>query len=215
MKTTKKVLLGLFLLSFTTLMHAQNAQAKSIIEKTIAKFNQAAVKADFELVIHDTKAQKKDIYRGEFILKGDKFKTILPAAHTYYDGKTEYIHLVKNNEVTVITPTKEELQEINPAFILINSTKKSTIQFSADEKANSPYHLIDIFPYYNDKKPYYKAIATINKKTFELVSIKVLSKNGIHSTLTISKFQSRLSYDDSSFTFNFKANPKVVINDLR
>jgi hypothetical protein len=191
-------------------------QAKAVVEKTIATFRKATVKIAFSLTMEDTKTKKKDLIKGDFVLKGDKFKITLPMAHTYYDGKTEYVHLLKSNEVSVSTPTKEEIQDLNPAFVLINSTKKSTIQFSVDDKANLPYYTIDIFPYYGDKKPYYKAIAKIDRKTFNLISIKILSQNGIHTLLQVNRFESGLTtFPDAFFVFDFKANPKAIMNDLR
>ncbi len=223
MKTTRKITFFVCIfLSTTTLLNAQkqgsltDAQAKAVVEKTIATLRKATVKIAFSLTMEDTKTKQKDLIKGTFVLKGDKFKITLPQTHTYYDGKTEYVHLLKSNEVSVSTPTKDEIQELNPAFVLINSTQKSTIQFSTDDKASLPYYTIDIFPYYGDKKPYYKAIAQIDRKTFNLISIKILSQNGIHTLLKVDKFESGLTtFPDTSFMFDFKANPKAIMNDLR
>lgn len=213
----KKLLLLIFsLLFFVTVLNAQSdPKAKLVLDKASAKFKKAPTKLNFTMTITDTKSEKKDKITGDVVFKDSKFKLMVPKVTTYFDGKTQYVYMPKNNEVSLTTPSKQDLQEINPTLIISSYTKNNSIQFSLDNKPELSYHIIDVFPDFKLKKSYYKSILKIDKKTLGLISIKVLSQNGVHTLFQINETDTKKAYDDSFFVFDFKANPKVSVNDLR
>lgn len=210
------LILPIILLFSSFLVVAQDdAKARAILDKVSGKYKESVSKIDFTLTLEDTKTEKKEVIKGDVVMKGKKFRLMVPKVNTYYDGKSQYVYMLKNNEVSISTPTLQELQGINPALILTSYTKQSTVQFSLDNKPELPYNIIDVFPDFKAKKGYYKAIVRVDKKTFNLISMKVLSQSGVHTLFQVIKFEPKLKYDDSFFVFDFKSNPKVIINDLR
>jgi len=205
----------LLLFSLTLLVAQDDAKARAILDKTSEKYKQTTCKIEFNLTLEDTKSEKKDMIKGDVVIKDKKFKLTVPKVQTYFDGKTQYVYMPKNNEVSISTPSLQELQDSNPALILTSYTKHSTIRFSLDNKSNLPYHVIDVFPDYKSKKGYYKVIIKIDKKTNNLLSMHVLSQNGVHTLFEVTNFEKDLKYDDSFFVFDLKSNPKVIQNDLR
>lgn len=205
----------LLFLSATCAFSQDDAKARAILDNTSKQYKQSISKIDFSLTIEDTKSEKKQSIKGSVVMKDKKFKLTVPTVHTYYDGTTQYVHMIKSKEVSLTTPSIKDLQDVNPAYILTSYTKQSTVQFSLDNKPGLSYHVIDVFPDYTAKKDYYKVIVHIDKKTNNLMLIRVLNRNGIHSLLKVLNNQTNLTFDDSFFVFDFKSNPKVIINDLR
>ncbi len=191
-----------------------DSKAKLILDKASDKIKQQAMKINFSLLIEDTKTSKKETIKGDVIMKGQKFRLAVPMSQTYYNGKDQYIYVPKNNEVSISTPTKKELQEVNPAYLLMSYASDATVQFSKDNAASNSFYTIDVFPDHKMRKEYFKAIVKIDKKTLNLKSIKVLNKNGVHSSFFVEKIERR-AYEDAFFTFYSKSHPNVIVNDLR
>lgn len=213
----KRFLISIFSISiFLFSLNAQtDKRAKAILDKASVRFKKEPAKVNFTMTIDDTKSEKKQIIKGDVIFKGDKFKLMVPKVTTYFDGKNQYVFMPKNSEVSISIPSKEDLENVNPAMILSSYTKNSSVQFSLDNAKDLPYHIIDVFPDFKLKKSYYKSIIKINKKTLELISVKVLTQSGVHTLFQVNSIDTKLKYDDSFFVFDFKANPKVILNDLR
>lgn len=214
MKRNILFILSVFVFAFS-LSAQTDKKAKLILDNASAKFKKTPAKVNFTMLIEDTKSEKKEKIQGDVIFKADKFKLTVPKVVSYFDGKTQYVFTPKNNEVSVSTPTKQELEEVNPAMILSTYSKNASVQFSLDNKKELTYHIIDVFPDFKLKKSYYKSIIKINKKTLDLVSVKVLTQSGVHTLFQVNSIDTKGKYDDSFFVFDFKANPKVLLNDLR
>lgn len=214
MKSKILLLISLSLFCLSSIAQS-DPKAKAILDKTVKQMQGAATKSSFELLLVDTKTEKKETVKGEVYMKGKKFKVVVPSVHTYFDGKSQYVHVLKNKEVTITTPTKDELAETNPAYFLSSYSVKSSIQFSQDNKPNFTYHIIDIFPDFAAKKDYFKVTVLIDKKTSSLMSVKVFSRNGVQSTIKLTKLDFAQKLDDTFFVFDFVKNPKIIKNDLR
>ena len=51
---------------------------------------------------------------GTISVKGNKFHASTPLATIWFDGKTQWTYMKKNDEVNVTNPTEAQLQAINP-----------------------------------------------------------------------------------------------------
>ena len=92
----------------------QQSQAKVILDKTAEAFRKAGgVKADFT-VKAVTNGLVEGAENGTIQLKGEKFVLKTSDIITWFDGKTQWSYVTKNDEVNVSNPTQEELQQINP-----------------------------------------------------------------------------------------------------
>jgi outer membrane lipoprotein-sorting protein len=198
---------------FTSLLFAQNdPQARAIIDKASASLRQNTVHVAFNLLVEDLKAEKTQTLKGDLLMKSNKFKLKVGEVETFFDGKTEWVYVPKNKEVSVSEPDPKELQEINPTLLLSGYSKKAIIQFGK-EKSETSYS-IDIFPE-EKKKPFFKINVVLNKKTQQLISIKMFGRNSMNTTLQVTKYEQGVNIEDTSFVFDVKKHPGVNVNDLR
>ena len=189
-------------------------KAKSILDKTTENIKKVSVKVEFTLLVDDLKDKKKTTHKGELLMKGNKFVLKVANMETYFDGKTQWVYVPQDNEVNISNPDKEELQEINPTMLLSEyNNKTALILFDEEYKESSPTYSINIFPE-DKKKPFFKINVVINKKTLQLVSIKMFNRDAINTTLTINKYQ-QIALEDAAFVFNVKKYKGIILNDLR
>lgn len=106
------------LLSLPVIAQQQQSQAKAVLEKTAEAFKKAGgVRADFTLkAVNDGHLEGRE--NGIIQLKGEKFMLKTSETTTWFDGKTQWSYMVRNDEVNVSNPTQEELQQINPYTFL-------------------------------------------------------------------------------------------------
>lgn len=106
------------LLSLPVIAQQQQSQAKVILDKTAEAFRKAGgVKADFT-VKAVANGLVEGAENGTIQLKGEKFVLKTSDIITWFDGKTQWSYVTKNDEVNVSNPTQEELQQINPYTFL-------------------------------------------------------------------------------------------------
>ena len=144
---------------------------------------------------------------GTIAVKGKKFQATTPQATIWFDGKTQWTYLKKNDEVNVANPTEAELAAINPYNFIYMYQKgyKYTM-----EKKNGSFivHLTA-----TDKRSIQEMYITINSKSHIPSQIRMRQQKG-WTTIDISGFkQSKLS--DGMFRFNSKDFPNAEVIDLR
>ncbi len=217
-----KKLLFIFLFSIgSSYVMAQNEvavdpQAKKILDASysaVANYTNG-FKADFSLTIENEKTEKNTVMNGLILMKGEKFKLQLPDMETYYNGKVEYVYMIKEKEVNVSEPKKDDLQEINP-LMLLNSYKKNYKMklIGTSEKNGKTFDVVNLYP--NDRsKPYSIVTIMIDTNSKLPYFIKTKGKNGINMMVEISNHKKE-NLQDESFVFNEKNHPGVEVIDLR
>ena len=176
--------------------------AKQVLDKTAAVVAaKSGAKASFSIEGDQMNAS------GTIAIKGKKFHATTPQATIWFDGKTQWTYLKKNDEVNVANPTESELAAINPYNFIYMYQKgyKYTM-----EKKNGSFivHLTG-----SDKRGIQEMYITIHQKTYIPSQIRMRQQKG-WTTITISGFkQSKLS--DGMFRFNSKDFPNAEVIDLR
>ena len=133
----------LILIGFTGKAQAQDAQA--ILDKAAQMYEQSnGIKANF--AIHSVVPQQNisESFEGIIEMKGDKFKLETPDMITWYDGQTQWVYVMRNEEVNVSTPSGDELQLTNPAVLLRQYKKGFSVQYkgtSTTRQAKSAYDI--------------------------------------------------------------------------
>ena len=101
--------------------------AKQVLDKTAATISsKSGIKANFTI-----SGNKYGNVSGTIAVKGRKFQATTPMAVMWFDGKTQWTYMKKNDEVNVSNPTEAQLQAINPYnfinhFWTITATYAST-----------------------------------------------------------------------------------------
>ena len=181
---------------------AYGQSAKQVLDKTAAVVAaKSGAKASFTI-----KGEQFNT-SGTIAVKGKKFQATTPQATIWFDGKTQWTYLKKNDEVNVANPTESELAAINPYNFIYMYQKgyKYTM-----EKKNGSFivHLTA-----TDKRSIQEMYITINSKSHIPSQIRMRQQKG-WTTIDISGFkQSKLS--DGMFRFNSKDFPNAEVIDLR
>lgn len=198
----KKTTLILSLLLIAAMAGAQTA--RSVLDKAAQMLsNKEGVTANFTM----TNSQQQKI-SGTVSVKGIKLFAKTPVGIIWFDGKTQWTYLTKNEEVNVTTPTQAQLQTINP-YTFINMYRdgyKYTMSQSAGE---FKVHLTASDP----KRKIQEMFINVDKKSYAPTQVKLLQgKKWTQFDISGVKQQ---KLNDSMFRFNSKDFPNAEVIDLR
>ena len=196
------VILLSFIICHLSFSFAYGQSAKQVLDKTAAVVAaKSGAKASFTIKGDQMNAS------GTIAIKGRKFQASTPQATIWFDGKTQWTYLKKNDEVNVANPTEAELAAINP-YNFIYMYKKG-YKYTMEKKNGSfIVHLTA-----TNKRSIQEMYITINPKSYIPSQIRMRQQKG-WTTITISGFkQSKLS--DGLFRFNSKDFPNAEVIDLR
>ena len=200
----KSFIITLLLALVSTLSFGQNAsQARSILDKAASVIGRkGGATANFST------SGKYGNSSGTIAIKGNKFRATTPDAIVWYDGKTEWTYIKKNEEVNVSTPTEAQQQAMNPyKFITIykNGFNLSMTSTASDHNI----HLVA----QNQSRTIKEMYIIVDKRTNLPKQVKMRQQNG-WSTINISNFKA-VNQSDATFRFNSKDFPHAEVIDLR
>ena len=172
------------------------------MDKTAAAVsNKSGVTASFTL----KGGQMSD--NGTISIKGRMFQVTTPDAIIWFDGKTQWTYMKKNDEVNIANPTEAEIQAINP-YNFIYMYKKGYSYTMEKKGGNYEVHLQQ-----TQKKGLREMYIVINAKTYIPSQIRIHHKKG-WNTIDIRDFK-KANLSDSMFRFNSKDFPNAEVIDLR
>ena len=145
---------------------------------------------------------------GTIVIKGNKFNARTSQMTVWYNGKTQWTYMKKNNEVNVSTPTQAQQQMMNP-YTFVNIYKTGYNMTATTTGSNDEVHLVA----QTQNKSITEMYITINRKTGVPSKVKMKHK-GKWSTITVSNFSPK-NLSDAIFTFNSKDYPTAEVIDLR
>ena len=190
--------------SVQSMAQSNPAQARAILDKTSKVIgHKSGVSAAFTLNNSTT-----GNVSGTIAVKGGKFNARTPQAIVWFNGKTQWTYMKKNNEVNVSTPTAAQQQMMNP-YTFINVYKTGYKMSSTKAGGSYEVHLVA----QNQKRSIQEMYVTVNSKTYVPSRVK-MKHNGRWYTVTISNFSAK-KLPDSLFTFNSKDYPSAEVIDLR
>ena len=190
--------------SVQSMAQSNPAQARAILDKTSKVIgHKSGVSASFTLNNPTT-----GNVSGTIAVKGGKFNARTPQAIVWFNGKTQWTYMKKNNEVNISIPTQAQQQMMNP-YTLINVYKTGYKMSSTKAGGSYEVHLVA----QNQKRSIQEMYVTVNSKTYVPSRVK-MKHNGRWYTVTISNFSAK-KLPDSLFAFNSKDYPSAEVIDLR
>lgn len=217
MKKLFFILLSVFvpIIAFSQYSESVDPKAKSLLDKAVAVMeNKKGMEVQFKIDVLNTRSNKSESFNGDVLLKGEKFKLSLQGVNTYFDGKVQSVHMVKEKEVTISAPEKEDLKDVNPLLLM----KSYKTDFKMRYMGASTYEgklceEVELYP--NDLNSDYSIIHLMfEKKSMMLQSITLRGKGGIHTHFEVVKATPK-DLNDAEFTFDTKKFPDVEVVDLR
>ncbi len=198
----KKSLLTIIALTFSFLVSAQTA--KEVLDKCAAVVSSKdGIQANFTM----TSAQYGNA-SGSISVKGQMVCATTAAASLWFDGKTLWTYMSKNDEVSVTTPGESRLQSLNP-YNFINLYKQGYKYALTKGNKTFVVHLTAK----EAKRNVQEMFITVDKINYNPIEVKLLQKQK-WTTFTISGLKT-VKLADSTFRFNSKDFPTAEVIDLR
>lgn len=194
----------LFVCGTTAMAQNNAAKARAILDKTAKVVGRAGgASASFTMSSAST-----GTISGTIAVKGRKFNARTQQAIVWFDGKTQWTYMRKNNEVNVSTPTAAQQQMMNP-YTFINIYKSGYKLATQASGSNNHVHLVA----QNRKLSIQEMYITVNSKTYVPSMVKMKHGNKWY-TISISKFAAK-NQPNSAFVFNSKDYPSAEVIDIR
>ena len=198
----KKLVLFLSILVFGSSI-AMAETAKEVLDKCAATLNtKEGLKADFTM-----SSAQYGAASGTIAVKGRMFHATTSVAAMWFDGKTQWTYMKKNDEVNVTNPTEAQLQTINP-YNFINLYKNGYKYTMTTADNAYIVHLTS-----TGKKQISEMFITVDKKSYQPTEVKLLQGKK-WTTFTISNLK-KVPMSDTSFKFSSKDYPTAEVIDLR
>lgn len=201
----KVLIISAFLLSAVCIYAAQSDDA-SLIRQCAAKIKSAP-----SLNVSYTVTADGNTAGGVLVLQGDMFTISSPGMVSWYDGKTQWTYSSQIGEVNIITPTPEELQQINPLAIVKSFSSGYTTQLLKSPAGKSIVRLTSK----NAKSDITSADITIDNTTLYPTRIVLTMSNRQKVTIDIKSVNRGGKLPTENFRFDKKRYPGVQVVDLR
>ena len=193
-----------FLIAMALMSAGSFAQsAKSVLDKAASHITvKDGVKANFKMT------GSMGNTSGTILIKGRKFQATTPVATVWFDGKTQWTYVKKNDEVNVTTPTEAQLQAINP-YNFINLYKNG---YTATLNKSGKDFIVHLTASSKDKK-IREMFISVNKSSYHPTQVKLLQ--GTKWTIFDITDLKKQNIPDTQFRFNAKDFPQSEVIDLR
>lgn len=145
---------------------------------------------------------------GTIAVKGKKFHATTPMASVWFDGKTQWTYMKKNNEVNVNNPSGSALQSLNP-YNFVNLYRTGYNYQMKKVAGKYEVHLTAT----SKSKGIQEMYITVNASTYVPSQVRMKQSKG-WSTINISGFK-KSNLNDNTFRFNAKEFPSAEVIDLR
>jgi outer membrane lipoprotein-sorting protein len=233
MKSLKKITLAIPALLLSVMAFAQTADPNSekarLILDEVSKTAKAysTISATFAITVKQANGTT-DVKNGSVVMKSGKYKIVLDnkvkevikKEEYYNDGKTTWVYIEKDKEVTIDyapDPTKKKAENsISPNDIFTIHEKGFKYTFVKEETQNGRVvQLINLIPEKPEKKNYHTVKLTIDKVKKQIVNVVFMNKDGSSITYNVKTFTPNTEVPDTTFQFDLKAHPGVQVIEMR
>lgn len=192
------------LTAWALLLAAQTARAGEALDAFFRQMETQTLQADFVLTVSEDAAQPMN-YPGTITMRGERFALAMFDMEAAYDGSTLYIYSESTDELTLSTPTQQELTEANPFLYARALADVCTVSERAAQDGQST--TIVLTP--KDQSAGIQKFTLVVKNN---VPQKVTVKEGGKQTVLVLKKPAFLPAAGSTFRLE---QPDAFVNDLR
>ena len=198
----KKLFITLLSVLLPYCLSAQTDKAKVVLDKVVSTLTKdGGIQIDFE-----------GTESGSITMKGEKFYLHSGQVQSWYDGKTQWSYVADTEEVNISHPTPEELQGINPYFILINYQENFESSYKGtNTHEGKQVQEIVLAP----KGKANEQITLWISKSNHPIYIKVVNNGKPVSEFHVKSVRKQEGINDHVFRFNKSLYPNAEIIDLR
>lgn len=150
---------------------------------------------------------------GVVVMSNKRYNMTLGAMKIWYDGKTQWTANSNTSEVSITTPTEEEICESNPFVVLSNY--KQAYNCKLAKSSSSGVYTITLTPK-NNKTMLKSGTVTVSSKNWHPIKITGVTRSGEKFTLSINSIKAGGKLADSNFKFKKGSTYKdYEVIDLR
>jgi len=194
---------------------SQTVKPEAVIDNAIKTHLQwEGMDIQFSANVRSDDNQVSESFEGSFSIKEKKFLLKTPEMITWFDGKTQWTYLVRNDEVNVSEPAGDELKMINPMQVLKDYKKDFTVSYIGESTSANAKLADDIALTPRKKDDISKIELQIEKSNSMPVKLTVTMKNKIRNVFSINQIKA-VQHPDEIFTFPEADYPDVEVIDLR
>ena len=180
-----------------------DAMAAEVLDKALAELsNDNGIRADFE-----------GTENGFLLLRGEKFYLNNGNIQSWYDGTNQWSYVADTEEVNISHPTPEELQGINPYYILMRYKTDFNYLYKGSQTRNGVkgYEVV-LTPKQSGNRD---VIRVFISKIYQPLAIRIEQDGQTVSEINITKYQTNQKFEEEMFRFNKTLFPNAEIIDLR
>lgn len=193
---------------------AQNAA--DILGKAAAAYDKSGgIEASFTTHTRAPQQNVAESFAGSIRMKGEKFMLKTPDMNIWFDGKTQWSYMERNDEVNITNPSGEELQMTNPVLLLGAYKKGFTAVYKGESTATNGKLAYDVELTPKKKGDILRVSLQIEKNSYLPLGIAVEAKNNVSTTIRIDKLKTGANLPDSYFVFKQSDYPDAEVVDLR
>jgi outer membrane lipoprotein carrier protein len=211
----KLVITLIFAISAKILLAQYDPKALEVLEAMSKKYKAVpAFEANISYTLTNEVEKINEEFKGKMVVKGDKYRLILPEQEVINDGQTLWTYLPEAKEVNIdnFDPTSDDL---NPSKIFeVYKKGFKYLHMGEVTEAGVICDVVDLVPEKKDAQ-YFKIRMNISKKDKSIQNFTMFDKSGNRYKYTISKFTPNATITDSYFAFDAKNYPGVEVIDLR
>lgn len=200
----KKLLITLMTALLPFGLHAQSdAKAAEVLDKVLTELtNTNGIRLEFG-----------GTETGFLLLKGEKFYLNNGSMQSWFDGKNQWSYVADTEEVNISHPTSEELQSINPYYILNNYKNEYTYQYKGSLTRNGiKGHEIVLAPKQAGGQ---EVIRFFISKSNQPLALRFEKNGQTLSEINITSYKGNQQLKDEIFRFNRSLYPNAEIIDMR
>ncbi len=175
-----------------------------VLNRFFQRLREQTLQADFRITV-SAQADQPISYNGEITMQGEQFRLSIGDMEIAYDGSTLYNYSESVDELTLSSPTIEELQEANP--LLFAQALAANCEVKQQEN-NGNYTFI-LIPH-NKEAGVQQFTLQIRKS--DLLPLKAVMKESAQSTTTLRLINATYTNSKPSFVIEKEG---AYINDLR
>jgi outer membrane lipoprotein-sorting protein len=217
MKPLLSIITALFLIAFAA--EQNDPRAKKILDDLSAKTKTyTTLVADFTITTENKKEKTSETQKGKISIKGKKYKLELQDQIIICDNATVWSVLQDSKEIQINdvgTRAKDGAITPDNIFTIYETGFKNEFVKEEMQKSGAIYQYIKLFPIDTKKRNFHTALLTIDKKKQQIVSMKVMGKDGNDITYAIKSFQTNIKLDEASFSCDPTKFPGYEVIDLR
>jgi hypothetical protein len=210
-----KILQITFLLFISLFAHAQDKEAKDLLNQVTTKIKgYDNIVIDFKYTLNNAKENINQDSKGNVTMKDNQYILNFMGVTKIFDGKKTYTIVPEDEEVTVSTVNEKDDKTITPSKMLtfFNSGYKCSMDDLQDIKGRKIQY-IKLVPI-NTKDQRKEILLGIDVQTKHIYNLIETGKKGTKTTLTVNSFKTNQPLSKNQFIFVASKYPNYYINKL-